>query len=251
MVLDMVNVFNNVTDAMWLSTKKASTVARLQDDTDGKATIRFLRAVKNIGTLVNDNGEHNGGSLGLDQAVYSYGVTGKFHPGAFLASLRLAQELKSNDKLKEFTKVRKEFEEFLVRHKIFINQISHSKGSRTRPVESMLQMHRIIIECLQNKIRDDKGIVRKLKRDSKLAELKDVTNIPTAATTKKRFSKSVEDAAVIRTLLENRERCHICGARLPPSCRSKDHKQRKAQQGTGALSNLQFTHPYCNTTYKN
>ncbi len=254
MVLDMVNVFNNVTPAMWQNTNKvvkASTVTRLADDSDGTATMRFLKNVRSVGTLVNDNGEHNAGSLGLDQSVYSYGATGKFHPGAVLASLRLAQELKANNRLKEFTKVRKDFEEFLVRHKVFINQISHCKGSRTRPVESMLQMHRIIIDCLQSKIRDDGQIIRKLKRDPRLEELKDVTNIPKDDTRKKKFSRSVQDAAVIRSLLDSRERCGICGSRLPPSCRSKDHKQRKVQQGTGTLQNLQFTHPYCNTTYKN
>jgi hypothetical protein len=182
--------------------------------------------------------------------VYSYGATGKFHPGAFLASLRLAQELEATKKLKEFTKVRKEFEEFLVRHKFFINQIGHSKGSRTRSVESVLQMHRIILACLQSGTTDDKRIIRKLKRNPKLEELKDVSNIPKDDTKRKRFSKEIQEAAVIRSVLDTRERCRICKARLPPSCRSKDHKQRQAEGGAGTLANLQFTHPYCNSGYK-
>jgi hypothetical protein len=254
MVLDMVNIFNAVTPAMWqeqkLVGKRKTPVLPLQDDGDGATTLDFLKAIKDVGTLVSDNGEKNPGSVGFDQAVYSYGATGKFHPGAFLASLRLAQELEAQKKLKEFTKVRKNFEEFLVRHKFFINQIGHSKGSRTRPVEAMLQMHRIIIDCLQNGIRDDKPIVRKLKRDPRLEELQDVTNIPKDDTKRKRFSKSVQDAGVVRSTLENRERCKVCGARLPPACRSKDHKQRQEDHGVGTLENLQFTHPYCNTGYK-
>jgi len=254
MVLDMVNMFNGVTPAMWqeqkVTSKKKVHVAQLQDDADGSATIEYLKKIKNIGTLVSDNGERNSGSLGLDQAVYSYGATGKFHPGAFLAALRLAQELETTKRLKEFTKVRKDFEDFLVRHKFFINQIGHSKGSRTRPVESVLEMHRIIINCLQSGISDDKKIIRKLKRDSRLEELKDVSNIPKDDTKRKKFSKSVQEAGVIRSVLDSRERCNVCGSRLPPSCRSKDHKQRQADQGLGTLANLQFTHPYCNTGYK-
>ena len=39
-------------------------------------------------------------------------------------------------------------------------------------------MHRIILGCLQCGVHDDKKIVRKLKRDPKLRELQDVTNIP-------------------------------------------------------------------------
>ena len=116
MVLDMVNMFNGVTPAMWQqqrgAKRKKSAVAQLPDDSDGSATLGFLKKIKSIGTLVCDNGKHNGGSLGLDQAVYSYGVTGKFHPGAFLAALRLAQELDSHGKLKEFTKVRKTLRSF-------------------------------------------------------------------------------------------------------------------------------------------
>ena len=252
MVLDMVNMFNDVIPGMWQEQKRKPTnpIAPLEDDKDGSMTIRFLKKVKDIGTLVCDNGEYCSGSLGLDPAVYSYGATGKFHPGAFLASLRLARELDSQNKCKEFTKVRKDFEEFIVRHKFFINQIGHSKGSRTRPVESILQMHRIIIECLQSGVRDDKKIVRKLKRDPKLEELKDVTNLPKYDTRRKRFSKSVQEAGVIRSTLENRERCNECGARLPPACRSKDHEVRKQDSGAGTLRNLRFTHPYCNTGYK-
>jgi HNH endonuclease len=254
MVLDMVNMFNDVTPAMWQEQKTVSSnkvqVLQLQDDTDGSMTLRYLKRVKDVGTLVSDNGERNSGSLGLDQAVYSYGATGKFHPGAFLAALKLAQELKIKKNLGQFTKVRKDFEDFLVRHKIFINQIGRSKGSRTRPVESVLQMHRIIIECLQSGVHEDKKIIRKLKRDKRLEELKDVTNIPKDETKRKQFSKSVQEAGVIRSVLDSRERCKVCGARLPPSCRSKDHKQRKVDRGTGSLENLQFTHPYCNTGYK-
>lgn len=253
MVLDIVNMFNGVTPAMWQEQKKSRThnpTLPLQDETDGSTTISFLKKVKDVGTLVCDNGEHNSGSLGLDPAVYSYGATGKFHPGAFIASLKLAQELKSQNKLKAFTKVRKRFEEFLVRHNFFINQIGHSKGSRTRPVEATLQMHRIIIGCLQSAVYDEKKIVRKLKRDKSLEELKDVTNIPQDNTHQKKFSKAVQQAAVIRSTLDTRERCKVCGSRLPPACRSKDHKQRQEEGGLGTLANLQFTHPYCQTGYK-
>lgn len=111
-------------------------------------------------------------------------------------------------------------------------------------------MHRIIIDCLQSGVQDDKKIIRKPKRDRRLEELNDVTNILKDDTKRKKFSKSVQDAAVIRSVLDNRERCKVCGSRLPPSCRSKDHKQRQVDLGVGSLENLQFTHPYCNTGYK-
>jgi hypothetical protein len=209
--------------------------------------LEYLANVKRVGTLVSDNGERNTESLGLDQAVYSYGAGGKFSAGAFLAALRFASELESEGRLRVFTRYRRDFEEFLVQHKFFINQIGHTKGSRTRPVESLLEMHRIVLSSLENGERDERRIVRKLKRNPKLRELKDVTNLPRDDTKRKRFSKAVQDAAVIRSVLDNRERCKECGARLPPSCRSKDHIEPVSEHGRGTLKNLQYTHPYCNS----
>lgn len=254
MVLDMINIFNGITPAMWQKQKRRGKArqqtAELENDADGSATLRLLEKVKDVATLVSDNGTHNPGSIGLDQAVYSYGVTGKFHTGAFIASLRFAKELEAQNKLKNFTKVRADFEEFLVKHKVFINQLAHSKGSRTRPVEAMLQMHRIILECLESGTRTARKIVRKLKAHEQLKDLKDVTNIPSTENRRKRFSKEAEQAKVVLTILETRERCPECGARLPPSCRSKDHRTRSADGGKGTLANLAYTHAYCNTGKK-
>ncbi|HUZ47416.1 MAG TPA: DUF262 domain-containing protein [Terriglobia bacterium] len=123
MVLDMVNMFNGVTPAMWRQKdgrpvrRGRDQVEELADDLDGSETIKYLQRVKDIGTLVRDDGSRSPGSLGLDQAVYSYGDTGKFHPAAFLASLRLAQDIETGGKQYDFTKVRKDFEEFVVQHK--------------------------------------------------------------------------------------------------------------------------------------
>ena len=87
MVLDLVNMFNDITPVMWqeqTNKTKKTRVARIQDDLDGSATIECLEKVKAIARLV--TGADNSGSLGLDHAVYSYGATGKFHPAAYLAS---------------------------------------------------------------------------------------------------------------------------------------------------------------------
>ncbi|HYB62107.1 MAG TPA: DUF262 domain-containing protein [Methylomirabilota bacterium] len=257
MILDMVNIFNDVLPAMWqkkdenkISRKKIGKVQELADDHDGSETLTFLGRVKEIGALVCDNGTIDSGSLGLDPAVYFYGATGKFHPPAFLATMKFVKELKTNDNFYAFTKVRNDFEEFLVRHRFFINQIGHSKGSRTRPLESMLLMFGTIFSSLRSGITDDANIVAKLKSLPALMELNDISNIPADMTKKKRFSKSVQQAATVRQILENRERCPICHARLHPSARSKDHKLGAVGGGTGSIDNLQFTHPYCNTGYK-
>ncbi len=255
MILDMVNLFNDVTPAMWQHRSATSTrrvkqpVSLLADDTNGSKTIEFLETIRSIANLV--SGNTYAGSLGLDPAVYSYGATGKFHSGAFLASLRFSKELKQNNKQREFTDVRREFEEFLVRHKHFINALGHSKGSRMRPVESLLTMHRIILEAMLYGIKTDAELILQLQANEQLTVLKAIPEEETQPEAQpKRFSKSVQAAAVIRDTLASRARCTVCGARLAPFSRSKDHKQRLEDGGSASLDNLQFTHPYCNTGYK-
>jgi hypothetical protein len=256
MVLDIVNIFNDVTPAMWQQAsekkpkKNKPQVQKLADDLDGSETVKFLERIKNVGSLVSDSGKLNPGSLGLDQTVYSYGATGKFHSAAFLATLQFAQELKKTDKVYEFTKARKDFEEFLVRHNFFINQLGHSKGSRTRSLESILIMFRTVLAEIQSGTKEDAKIVAKLKSIKQLEGLNDVTNLPAATTQTKKPSKTVQQAITVRQIRDNRERCPLCGARLPPGSRSKDHIQAGADDGKGTIENLQFTHPYCNTGYK-
>lgn len=255
MILDMVNLFNDVTPAMWRkqpssdgkkSRKPKTATPLLADDADGTATLQFLDNIKKVGRLI--AGNDYSGSLGLDQAVYSWGSTGKFHPAALLASLRFAQELRHQNKFKAFTSVRSEFEEFLVRHKSFLNALGHSKGSRTRSLESLVTMHRIILDSMLSGLRTDAEIIAALRSNTRLKDLKD--DEPSADDAPKRFSKSVEAAGIVRDLLAARSRCTVCGARLPPFSRSKDHKMRIEDGGKGTLDNLQFTHPYCNSGYK-
>lgn len=251
MVLDLVNIFNDITPAMWQvregARKRKDTVAKLADDVDGSATLELLAKIKSVARL--SGGTDYSGSLGLDQAVYCYGATGKFHPAAFLASLKFAQELRDQDRLFEFTAIRADFEEFLVRHKSFINLLGHSKGSRTRSLESILIMYRLIFRSILSGEKLDEKIVNLLQSDPKLNDLKLPVIVDDGAPRRK-FSRSAVAAGLVDEILKTRGRCTECGARLPPFSRSKDHIIREEDGGLGTAGNLHFTHPYCNTGYK-
>ncbi len=254
MILDMVNIFNEIAPAMWQEREgnhKASKkpVSKLADDSDGSKTLEFLNRIREIARLVADNSY--AGSLGFDQAVYSYGATGQFHPAAFIASLKLAQELEQQKKLLKFTDVRKDFEDFLVQHKSFINDLTHSKGSRTRSLDSLLTLHRLVLQSMWDGAKGDAEIIAQLLAEPKLRGLKQpVESDDDSAHAHKKFSKAAERIAIVRDTLATRARCTECGARLPPFARSKDHKTRQENGGLGTPENLQFTHPYCNTGYK-
>lgn len=260
MVLDMVNIFNDVTPAMWRESKRkskaGSSAPSLEDDADGSKSVEFLERIKKVARFTFDPSQ--AGALGLDPAVYCYGPE-KFYTGAYLAALKFAMELKAQDKLFEFTEVRHDFEEFLVKHKSFIKNISHGKGSRTRPLEALMTLHRTVLAAYldghQGGYRPaDEDIVRKLvetpalQTTLKLALQDSDSSEPQPP--RRRFALAVQQAAVLNTTLNNRERCPLCRARLAPFSRSKDHIVAQEDGGMGTVENLQFTHPYCNNGYK-
>lgn len=255
MVLDMVNIFNDVTPSMWQhkntlhQRKTAGTIPLLGDDLDGSLTLAYLERIMKVGRLISSN--DYAGSLGLDQAVYSYGATGKFHPAALLATMKFVQQLERDDAFKRFTNVRADFEDFLVEHKFFINQLGHSKGSRLRSLESLVTMYNLVLKKMLAGSRDDSEIVASLRENPKLKDLKaESRTTDTDVHIRKQFSKSVQAAALVREILATRSRCKICGARQPPAAMSKDHIMRVQDGGLGDVDNLQFTHRYCNSGYK-
>jgi hypothetical protein len=251
MVLDIVNMFNDVKPVMWeykKSKKVKKTEAVYPDDLDGKMTIQYLNKVKNIARLVSDNSDIS--SFGFDPAVYSYGATGKFHTGAFIASLRFADDIHRKGLRDSFKKVRSKFEDFLVNHKYFINILNQVKGSRTRSVDACLVMFHAALDCYINGTENESDILAKLKENPSLTSLEPQNNLEPVKVGK-RFSKDVTAAGVVAQILESRPRCKVCSARLPPHSRSRDHKIPKSQGGLGSLENLQWTHPCCNSSKEN
>jgi hypothetical protein len=147
--------------------------------------------------------------------------------------------------MRRIQEIRKRFEEFLVKHKGFINQLSHSKGGGTRPVDSILEMFWVLMEQLESGVRKDDTIVAEMRTKKSLKKL--VEEEPQFdEPVRRRFSKAVERAKVVESTLKTRARCPECRARLAPSLRSKEHRQPKDDGGMGTLENLDFLHPFCN-----
>jgi hypothetical protein len=256
MLLDMVNIFNNVTPSMWQETdaqanSRQQTLAGiapngLLDDQDGTETLEFLENVRKVARLAMSP-EIRDGSLGLDQVVYSYGESGKFYPTAFIASLKFAKELTDLERY-DFLKVRAAFEDFLVEHKSFIKDIGHSKGARQRGLNTFIEMYKTVFKALRDGTQDPDAISLLLlgKPELKLKEPKN-TPIKVNRVMQKKFPRSVKAAAAVREALATHGRCKICGARLPFYARSQEHKLDVSKGGTGSLDNLQYVHPYCNS----
>lgn len=66
------------------------------------------------------------------------------------------------------------------------------------------------------------------------------------------ISKETKSAVYLRDSLANAVKCTICGGLIEPSLSvSYDHDQRVRDGGVGSVENVNLTHPYCNTGYKN
>ena len=252
MILDVVNLVNDITPAMWqekpesrLKGRKGAEIAAIADDDDGAATVRCLKAVKKAAALI--SGDYVG-SLGLHPAVYFYGPTLRIQPTAFLATIQFARELRERDQFKRFTKHRRDFEEFLIAHPRYVGSLGHTYGSRTRPLEALLVMYRTLLDQLASGESDHARIEEALFEKSELRSLKTLVERPTA--TRRRLDSSAKSASFLQKAIQSPVRCDICGARLHLKSISHDHITRVQDGGLGTSDNATPTHPYCNTGYK-
>jgi hypothetical protein len=246
MLIDLVNMVNSVTPRMWMEPtqvkKKQDLLERLPEDKSGSVTITFLKEVNKAANLISGSEPY---SLGLHPVVYFYGENGLFHPSALLASMKFFSRLKMDNLLFDFTTHRHDFEEFLVHHRHYINQLAKSKGSRTRPVDSLVALYELVLREVKDG-RSHSEIVKILQQDERLRDLEDIVD---EERPRKRFSKQVRSAAYLKSAVESPLRCAVCRARMRPPM-SNDHRVRVEDGGLGSEDNLQFTHFYCNTGYK-
>ncbi|MFD3841226.1 HNH endonuclease family protein [Streptomyces sp. NPDC058642] len=249
MVFEFVNFANGVPsevrqDESEVGRRKSqnSPAAALVDDLDGSETVKYMRTVRRAAERIAGNSP---GSLGLHPAVYFYSFTGRFQPAAFLAAVEFVRELADKKQLTQFTRSRYEFEEFLVSHKYFLNQIVRRRGGWHRSVAPIHQLYKILLNgCAEGA--NHQEIVEKLK-DSRLPI--EVAG-PDDYEHGRDFSGRAKDAIYLSAMLRDSTRCNICRARLHPRFSTVDHDVRKQDGGSGAPKNGHIAHPYCNSGYK-
>jgi hypothetical protein len=186
-------------------------------------------------------------SLGFDPAVYVYSASGKRQLTAFLAIVSLARKLAEQNKLREFTLIRKEFEEFLITNKEFINQVVTKRGSGAKGYDWVEELFLKILDGLSSKM-DAAAILDRLKKDQKFSFLTKYQPVEEDDSSKaKKFCRNVKSAAYIRDALQASMRCKLCGCRMQSKSISVDHSVDKKHGGTAHIDNAQLTHPYCNS----
>jgi hypothetical protein len=252
MVFDLVNLINDVTPDMWKDKsvtkdkKKLGVIAAgiLSDDVDGSQTLRFLEAMRKVAIRI---GSNDRASLGLHPVVYFYGSTGRFLPMTFLAVASFIKDIENSDAFVKFTQVRSQFEEFLLEHRDFVNQIGHEVYGNEKRIKATVLMYKVLFEGLVN-VESVEHIVEQMRSHVELKFLRDITSDNKEYG--RDFSTDTKSAVYIREAIEKSLRCAICNARMDSKSISFDHKERKQDGGLGTPDNAQLTHPYCNTGYK-
>lgn len=236
-ILDLVTILN----AAPPGTKKN----KAEDDLDGSGTVQHLDQVRRVTERV--FGRKHSGSLAFHPALYCYDIRGKFVPKALIGAIEFVRDLDNRKMFFEFTKHRKDFEDFLVRHSHIMTQIGRSQGSGgRRGVSAVKTLYVSLFESLRAEKPEDE-IIESMTSDRALEFLD--WREPIENDGGEKFSKSDKAQAVIRKALET-DICPECGGRLYIKDRSYDHDQRKADGGKSVASNVELMHPYCNTGYK-
>lgn len=165
LIFDLVNYFNAVPSAYTRrpqiadpkkTTKKVTkknkgqseeTRDDLPDDLTGAATLEYLITVRKASIRVFGPDES---SLGLHPGVYCYGATGRFHSQAFLGAIIFVSNLDNRKAFFEFTEHRATFEEFLIGHRYFVNQITGKYGAGVKSAPWVAQYYESVFEGIKS-----------------------------------------------------------------------------------------------------
>ena len=247
-MFDLVNLANGRPLPEKATTKKVENA--LPDDHDGLETTKYLENVKRAVSKITGV---TSASLGLHPAVYFYGRTGAFQPISFLAAIEFVYALEKANKLKEFTRIRSDFERFLFENKNFVSLTSNRLGSGARSLNRIKELYlRVMCGFIEGKRAEE--IKESLFADQDFSHL-GVVKLPSPRAglqngASGKFSSATKSAVYFRDAIVQAPKCAICNAIIHRNSLTFDHKTRRRDGGTGDMDNAQMAHPYCNTGYK-
>lgn len=240
-VFDLVNEANNV---RLTNEKGKKQDTPLPADADGTATVEYLKQVRRrIERITGDVSR----SLGLHPVVYFYTRSGTFQPTVFIAVSGFIKELASRNKLIEFTKHRRLFEDFLIRHKEATSLVIKQLGSGPRHIPRLREYYRRVLDALTA----GKSAER---IESEFAGDDNFNFVTFARPTDLKpstagvdFKQNAKTAAFFAAALPNGVRCALCGALVHKNSMQFDHELKRREGGTADMTNARVTHPYCNS----
>jgi hypothetical protein len=217
----------------------------LKDDKGESETIEILQDARKMAYRINSQ---NTGSLGLHPAVYFYSSLGRHQATAALAVTELLMEFENLNYFKTFISIRGKFEEFIIAYKHYFNQITKKFGSGSKGSKHMKDFLWFIIKLFADGKTDEQ--VLKSLSSGQVFKFLNPNDTEDDSTKNKKFTKAISSGAWLKEHLPAKQRCKICSGHYDSRFITKDHATRLREGGTGALNNLHFAHPYCNSIYK-
>jgi HNH endonuclease len=245
LIFDLVNISNDLPVEDSSKSKKKYLTPQGQATPDEAATVSVIkRAEKTVRRIT---GTHPS-SLGLHPGVYFYGASFRHQPTTVLAVAQLVMDLEKSDKFLDFTKVRARFENFLVEHKMFINQLTVKHGSMVKGYLPIRDYYLYILDRIQSG-RSDAEIEEDLRDHDKYHTL--VKEKPTPSKQPKKFTQDAKNVKLLVDVLASAFVCNHCRARIDKKSMHLDHKVPKSEGGPADIDNGQWLHPFCDSTAKN
>lgn len=225
-------------------TQAPKPIGDYEDDETGNETIALLdRSIKVVRRMTTNHP----GSLGLHPAVYYYSSQGKHNRFLLLGMAQLVSGAVINndtDFFKDFTKVRKCLEDFLVSNKSLVTLLLQNLDSKVRAIRVGEMFSYLVDAC-----RSD-GRVSPLKLLEHLGIGGTVYELDVARRGKE-FSDEVKSQTYVSKALAQALKCPQCGGLISPlHSLSYDHTVRVQDGGMGTAENCDLMHPFCNTAIK-
>ena len=240
LIFELVNIANGI--AVMDTKKKFSVVA--QEKPDEAKTVSVLSAADKLCRRITTK---HAAALGLHPAVYFYASSGRHQPTTVLAMARLIMDMESENGFGKFTQVRNRFEEFLVTHKMFVNQLTVKHGSMTKGFTPIRDYYRFVLDLLHQD-KTDAEIEHALRESPKYQTL--VKEKPVLSKKAKDFSREARQYKLLADHLAKATRCNLCGARVDKKSMHLGHTVDKKDGGAADLENGEWQHPFCDSTFK-
>jgi hypothetical protein len=247
LVLQVINLSNHVSDEIPESTAKAEEI--FGADPKGNRTIEYLKQAKQIiTTIANQEDTDYMRSLDLHPLVYFYSDRGNHQPLTFQAVIEWIANWKAKSDFIRFTLHREAFEEFLIAHKDFLQQISRDLRGGVKAVHAIKKFLESLLTHTESGVKPDELV------DALRASGYTYLKLPTPMKEEeygKDFTPPTKSQINISRHLTTAWRCEYCRARVPNFGLSFDHSTDRSEGGKGSPENARRTHHYCNSNKKN
>jgi len=148
--------------------------------------------------------------------------------------------MEANRLFQEFTRVRQDFEVFLLKHKVLVNQTVIKFGSGLMGLGRLHSLFAHIFNLLREK-KTEMEVIASFRSTASFTFLQPSEQDEPGRS--RDFDADTKSEIFLRDALRDPLRCRICNGLVHINSISIDHIVRKADGGFGVVDNGQLTHP--------